>query len=301
MTKELTPKWSGKSKGFPLGYRFFIFVIRYLGVKTAYFFLAFVVPWYVLTSWKSNKALDVYFARLRAAVPGIKGLSYFASYMAMGRNIIDKVAVQAGLESRYKWEKVNGQGVAEMIAAQKGGLLLSSHVGNWEFASHFLKDHKGKVSIVLLTAEDERIKAVMENELAPASFNMIPLSKDMSHVFKMNNALLDGHVLCMHGDRNLPGSRVNKAEFLGAEAEFPAGPFALAAAHEVPVCISFVIRTGPMKYTFFATDQIPPGTTRDELFKRFVQEFEAIVKKYPLQWFNYYDFWQHAETASDRN
>ena len=127
MNKEPT-RWSGKSKGFPLGYRFFIFVIRTFGVPTAYFFLAFVVPWYVLTSRTSNKALDVYFARLRKAVPGIKGLSYFGSYMAMGRNIIDKVAVQAGLEERFKWAKINGQGVAEMIAAHKGGLLLSSHV-----------------------------------------------------------------------------------------------------------------------------------------------------------------------------
>ncbi|HQV52125.1 MAG: lipid A biosynthesis acyltransferase [Flavobacteriales bacterium] len=297
---EKTPKWSGKSKGFPLGYRIFIFVIRNLGVRAAYLVLGFVVPWYVLTSWKSNKALGVYFARLRAIVPGIKGLNYFRSYMAMGRNIIDKVAVQAGLEARYTWEKVNGQGVADLIGAHKGGLLLSAHVGNWEFASHFLKGHPGKVNIVLLTAEDERIKAVMENELSPASFNMIPLSKDMSHVFKMNNALMDGEVLCMHGDRNLPGSRVYTADFLGAPAEFPAGPFALAAAHKVPVCIPFVIRTGPMKYSFFGSDQIPPGTSRDEIFKRYVQEFEAIVKKYPLQWFNYYDFWQHADPTSDR-
>mgnify|MGYP001166013840 CR=1 FL=1 len=299
MNKEPT-RWSGKSKGFPLGYRFFIFVIRTFGVPTAYFFLAFVVPWYVLTSRTSNKALDVYFARLRKAVPGIKGLSYFGSYMAMGRNIIDKVAVQAGLEERFKWAKINGQGVAEMIAAHKGGLLLSSHVGNWEFASHFLKGHPGKVSIVLLTAEDERIKQVMESELSPASFDMIPLSKDMSHVFRMNNALMDGHVLCMHGDRNLPGSRVRVAKFLGEDADFPAGPFALAQAHKVPVCISFVIRTGPMSYSFFATDPIPAGSSGDEVFAVFVQEFEAIVKKYPLQWFNYYDFWQHDTTTGKR-
>jgi len=297
---EKTARWSGKSKGFPLGYRFFIFVIRNLGVRTAYVVLGSVVPWYVLTSWKSNRALNVYFARLRATIPGIKGLNYFSSYMAMGRNIIDKVAVQAGLEARYSWEKVNGEGVADMIGAHKGGLLLSAHVGNWEFASHFLKGHPGKVSIVLLTAEDERIKAVLENELEPASFNMIPLSKDMSHVFKMNNALLDGQTLCMHGDRNLPGSRVNKAEFLGAVAEFPAGPFALAAAHKVPVCIAFVIRTGPMKYSFFGSDQIPGGTSRDAIFKLFLEKFEGIVKKYPLEWFNYYDFWQHGNSSGDR-
>lgn len=299
MSKSGT-RWSGKSKGSPLGYRFFIFVIRTFGIPTAYFFLAFVVPWYVLTSWKSNKALKVYFARLRKTVPGIKGLSYFGSYMALGRNIIDKVAVQAGLEKRFTWEKVNGEGVAEMIGAHKGGVLLSSHVGNWEFASHFLKGHPGKVSIVLLNAEDERIKQVMDDELAPVNFEMIPLSKDMSHVFRMNNALMDGHVLCMHGDRNLPGSRVRVAKFLGDDAEFPAGPFALAQAHKVPVCISFVIRTGPMSYSFFGTDPIPGGTSGDVVFAAFVREFEAIVKKYPLQWFNYFDFWQHGTSTGKR-
>ncbi len=293
-------RWSGKSKGTPLGYRFFIFVIRTFGIQAAYFVLFFVVPWYVLTSWSSNKALWAYFKRLKVRFPGIKGLGLTASYLAIGRNIIDKVAVQAGMENSFTWVKIRGEHVVKMVGEGKGGLLLSGHVGNWEFASHFLKGHNGKISVVLLSAEDEAIKQVLDSSLAPVNFNMIPLKQDISHVFAMNNALMDGHVLCMHGDRNLPGARVKKHVFLGEEAEFPAGPFALAAAHKVPVCISFVVRTGNRHYTFISTEKIPGGTSSDAIFERYVEELERVVNQYPLQWFNYYDFWKDGTTSERR-
>lgn len=284
--------WTGQSKGTPLGYRIFILVMRIFGVRAAYGLLHVVVPWYVITSSTSNAALRGYFARLRAIQPGIKGLSLAGSYRAFGRAIIDKVALRAGMEKRYTWEKSGRQHLVALLEAGQGGVLISAHLGNWELASHMLHDSPGKISVVLQDGEDDRIREAIEGSTASARFGTIALGNGIEHLFRMTEALREGQVLCMHGDRFRPGARTRKARFLGAEAEFPAGPFALAAAQRVPVVIAFVVNTGPLHYTFICTEQIPAGSGSDVLFNRFVSELERAVLNYPMQWFNYYDFWR---------
>ncbi|HNI04798.1 MAG: lipid A biosynthesis acyltransferase [Bacteroidetes bacterium] len=292
----MAASWTGQSKGTPLGYRIFILVMRTLGVRAAHGMLYLVVPWYVLTGRTSNRALRGYFRRLRATDPRIKGLSLAGSYRAFGRTIIDKVALRAGLEDRYTWAKTGRQHLVAMLEAGQGGVLISAHLGNWELASHMLHDSPGKISVVLQDGEDSHIREAIEGSTSSARFGTIALGNGIEHLFRISDALREGQVLCMHGDRNMPGARTRKALFLGEEAVFPAGPFALAAAQRVPVCIAFVVGTGPMTYTFTCTERIPAGSGADVIFNRYVSELERAVKEHPLQWFNYYDFWQQGRT-----
>lgn len=291
--------WSGKSKGTPLGYRIFNVTIRTLGVRTAYLLLYFVTPWYVLTSRASNAALRKYFSTLRQWDPSIKGLTLFGSYMSFGRVLIDKAAFHAGLADRFTWSHDGHGHITDMIAGGQGGLLISAHLGNWELASRLLNDLEGHITVVLMQADDIRLQRAMD--AAPEKrYDTIALGSDLAHVFRMDEALRAGRVLCMHGDRNLPNARVHRVAFLGRPAAFPLGPFALAAARQVPVCVTFVVRTGPLAYAFRASAPIPPGTPAQAIAERFVSELETMVRKYPLQWFNYYDFWSHADTDRHR-
>ena len=291
--------WTGRSKGTPLGYRIFILVMRLMGVRAAYALLYFVAPWYVLTSRSSNRALRAYFARVRSVNHEVRGLGLLASYLSFGRSIIDKIALQAGLSQGFTWTKQGREHIAALMAGGTGGILLSAHLGNWELASHVLKAMPGRMSVVLRDGEHTAIRQVLERAKT-SSFNAIPLSNDLSHIIRMDQALREGQVLCMHADRRMPGARVRRASFLGAEADFPAGPFALAAARQVPVCIAFVVRTGPQHYHFTCTAPIPAGTTADVIFTHYLTELEGAVLAHPVQWFNYHDFWDRANTTGHR-
>ena len=46
--------WQGKSKGTPLGYRIFVWILKNAGLSPAYFLLRFVVFYYFLFSWKAS-------------------------------------------------------------------------------------------------------------------------------------------------------------------------------------------------------------------------------------------------------
>ena len=49
--------WQGKSKGTPLGYRIFVWVLKTFGVLPAYFLLRFVVLYYFFFSFKASRQI----------------------------------------------------------------------------------------------------------------------------------------------------------------------------------------------------------------------------------------------------
>ena len=82
-------EWEGKSKGTPLGYKIFIFIIKKFGIGAAYLLLYPVVAYYYLFSKTSNKALAELKQKLKD-FSSPKLPSKFKSYYNMGQAIIDK-------------------------------------------------------------------------------------------------------------------------------------------------------------------------------------------------------------------
>ena len=60
MHKPVKRKWSGKSRGGKLGYLFFIYTIKLLGIKIAYCFLALVVIHFIPFAPKATNAIWLY-------------------------------------------------------------------------------------------------------------------------------------------------------------------------------------------------------------------------------------------------
>ena len=82
---------------------------------------------------------------------------------------------------------------------------------------------------------------------------------------------------------------------------FPAGPFVMAAKFGVPLCIVFAIKKDKHTYDFSVEKLIQVERVRGEeqldkickeLLEQYIFEVENIARKYPHQWFNYYDFWK---------
>jgi predicted LPLAT superfamily acyltransferase len=87
------------------------------------------------------------------------------------------------------------------------------------------------------------------------------------------------------------------------------GPVNIAARFGVPVSYVFAIKESKRHYHFYATPLrwVPFSQNlkkRDEFLREalgaFVEAFERIVKKYPLHWFNYYDFWKLPVKTNDQ-
>lgn len=293
------PEWQGKSKGSALGYRIFVFVCRKLGARPAYALLRFVSFYYFLFSWSSSRHVYRYFRhRLGFSVlPSI--FRIYTNYYKLGQTLIDKMMVMAGIGESFTYHFDGEENLHQMVAGGRGGILLSAHVGNWEAAGHLLRRLGTRINIVMYDGEHQAIKQYMEQITAGRSFNVIVIRENMSHVYEMGDALAKNELICMHADRFLPGNKTLVRRFLGADADFPEGPFALAAAFRVPVSFVFAFKENARHYHFFGSrpyerqGEETKGAFRDRLADAFVAEVEQKVLLYPVQWFNYYNFWRN--------
>lgn len=289
-------KWDGKSKGTPLGYRIFINLLRRGGLGPAYLLLRFVAFYYFLFSWKSSRNMLYYF-RQRLGYSRLKSLvSLYKNYFVFGQTILDKVASMANLGSRFTFDYEGENYLHQMVEGGKGGLLLSAHIGNWEIAGFYLKRINTRVNLVMLDAESQQIKQYLDSVTGGKNFNVIPIVDDFSHVYLINEALKNNELVCIHADRFLEGNRFTEKVFLGEKAKFPEGVFQMAVLFKVPVSFVFAFKETSRHYHFFATaPRLYEGKSREEsreeLINDYIGELEKKIHRYPLHWFNYYNFW----------
>jgi predicted LPLAT superfamily acyltransferase len=292
------PQWQGKSKGTPLGYRIFVFIIRVLGVNIAYLVLRFVSFYYFMFSWHSTGHIYRYF-RERHHYSVLKSIfKIYCNYYVFGQTLLDKVIVMAGIENKFTYDFDGEENLRDIVRGGKGGILLSGHVGNWEAAGHLLKRLNTHINVVMFDGEHQQIKEYLEHVTGGHKLNIIPIKQDMTHVYAMGEALQKNELICLHADRFMEGNKTKLVKLLGEDAQFPIGPFLLAASFRVPVCIVFAFKETKSHYHFFGSNILTrkDDESKDGFISRltsmFVTDLEQKIKLYPEQWFNYYNFWQ---------
>ena len=291
------PAWEGRSKGGALGYRIFVFVLKTGGVLPAYFLLRIVTLYYLLFSFKSTKHSFNYF-REKLGYSVFKSiLKVYRNYNLLGQSLIDKVVVIAGIPNKFTFNLDGIENLRKIATLNKGGLLLTAHIGNWETASHLLTDINARINIVTFDGENPEIKDYLKSVTGKNAVNFIPIKDDLSHVFKISEAFLDNELVCMPADRFMEGNKTITVKFLGADAKFPLGPFLLAARFKVPVSFVYGMKESTYHYHFYGSEikdysYLERDDAVQQIVRDFVADMESKVKKYPEQWYNYYNFWE---------
>jgi predicted LPLAT superfamily acyltransferase len=289
----MAAQWEGKSRGTVLGYKIFVFSMKKLGLGAAYFILYFVATYFVFFAKDSTKAIYYYFNK-RLGFSKLKSIkSIFKSYYVFGQTIIDKVAISSGLRNKFTYEFDGVELIKEALAGKKGGILISAHVGNFEIAEHFLGERTDDMSISLLTTELEHtaIKDYLDSVTKKSNINFIFIKDDLSHIFEINAALAQNQLVCITGDRYVEGAKYLEEDLLGEKAKFPQGPFLLASRLKVPVLFVYVMKETNKHYHLYARKSQAKYKEESVLLKDYTESVQWMLKKYPLQWFNYFNFW----------
>ncbi|TYC15541.1 lipid A biosynthesis acyltransferase [Bizionia gelidisalsuginis] len=289
----MATKWDGKSRGTVFGFKVFIFFIKNFGINAAYVLMHLPVPYFCLFSRKNVRGLQYYFNK-RLQYSWLKSsLSIYKTYFVFGQTLIDKVAISAGLRENYTYEFDGEHRIEEVLAQKKGGILISAHIGNFELAQFFFRERLAdqSISIVITDQDHQEIKDYLDQFLKKNEIKFIIVKEDMSHVFEINAALAQNRIICISGDRYLQNNKYMEEELLGKTAKFPMGPFHLASRLKVPVLFVYVLREPKKHYHLYASHVDVKAQDAKDLLKKYTTNLEKVIKKYPLQWFNFYDFW----------
>lgn len=296
--------WQGKSKGTPLGYRIFVWVLKTFGVLPAYFLLRIVVLYYFFFSYKASRQIYLLYRRRLGYNWFLSLGKLYKNYFLLGQSLIDKVVLMAGIKNNFTFDFDGEENLRKMAALQKGGILLSAHIGNWDIAGHLFTRLQSRINIVLYDGEHEQIKAYLEGVTGKRSVNIIVIKNDLTHIYKISEALSNNELVCMHADRFLEGNKTMNIDFLGEQARFPIGPFQLASTFKVPVSFVFAVKESKLHYHFFASEiKDYSNTARQQQIPQMLRDYaaamEAKLKQYPEQWFNYHNFWE--QNKDDNN
>ncbi len=287
--------WAGTTFGNGLMHRWLIALLRVLDVRLIYIFAyVFVVPPTMLLG-DSYGHIYRYF-RQRWGYGALKAFwMTFQNHCMFAQAVIDKFAMYGGRKFRID---IVGYAHFERLARRPEGFVqLSSHVGNYEIAGYSLVAEDKRMYALAYLGEKASVMQNRQRMFAHTNIRMISIRQDMSHLFEIDAALNDGQIVSIPADRIWGSPKYVTATFLGHEAHFPQGPFSVAAMRGLDVLTVHVMKTSTRGYTVYVTPlqydkEAPRKQQIAQLSQQYIAELERIVRRYPTQWYNYYNFWE---------
>ncbi len=187
------------------------------------------------------------------------------------------------------------------VSGQKGGILLMSHLGNWEMAATLLKQREKDLQLLLYMGmkEKEGVERVQKEELRRCGITIIAADKENSSPFTAVEGirfLQSGGLVSMAGDIVWRSDqRKVRVTFLGHDAYLPEAPFVFALVSGAPLLVFFVFRTGKSSYHFTLCEPIVIQPTsrqaRPEAIARAAQQYadllEQSLRQHPCEWYHF--------------
>ncbi|WP_219351960.1 glycosyltransferase [Citrobacter sp. Colony219] len=299
------------------GMRLMLLVWRLLGRKAFSLLLYPVVGVYWLTASTARKASQSWIRRVRAQLiarrmPVPSNLTSYQHFLRFGGAMLDKIASWRG-ELHLGRDVVFAPGAEETlnVSDPRGKLLLASHLGDVE-ACRALAQLQGSKTINALVFSDnaQRFKKIMEEMAPQAALNLLPVNDIGPDTAILLKEKLDrGEWIAIVGDRIAVTTqrggewRVCWSRFMGQVAPFPQGPFILASILRCPVDLIFALRQQEKLRIHcepFADPLLLPRATRQQALQnsvdRYAERLEHYALQSPLDWFNFFDFWQLPDT-----
>jgi predicted LPLAT superfamily acyltransferase len=195
----------------------------------------------------------------------------------------------------------------DAVNRKVGGIILMSHVGNWELAAHMLKVHgrnNPHMNLLLYLGQKhkDQIERTQKESLVQSGVKIIVADENggsPADIIEGLNFLKAGGLVSLTGDRIWrKDQRSIPVRFLGHEAFLPETPFIFALLSGAPLFIFFGYRMGKHAYHL---QILPPEYVhtkdrkgRNEAIRRAAQFYadrlEEMVRKCPLEWFHFEPF-----------
>lgn len=287
-------EWSGKTDGLPWMQRSLIFMFRIFPLWLVYGIMALVVPFYMLFGKGYKASYRLY--RDRFGYGALKSFVYaYTNHFRFGQVILDRFGVYGG--KRYDFIKEDQDIMDDLEKREEGFIVLSCHVGNYEIAGYSLRPKAKRFNALVYGGETATVMENRQRLLAQNNMRLILVKEDLSHMFELNAAIENGEIVSIPADRILGSQKYVECDFLGAKAHFPMGAFALAVSKNLPVLAVFVMKEGLRKYHAYVSivecnRQLGRQEQIVQMAQDYVGKIEGTLRRYPTQWFNFYDFWR---------
>ena len=298
-TETKNSNWKTQSeRGNMFVLRLITWIALHLGRRVTRCILVPVVAYFFISSPRARRASARFLSRIPNQPHGVKAV--FQHLYVFATVTLDRVYFLNGRLDLFNIEIKDENNVALGTAASGAGLfLMGAHFGSFESVRSIARDYPSLKMVLLMYEENARnIKQLLHAINPNVQQEIISLGQPRA-MLQVKEQINDGALIGVLADRSLDAIGNTRVNFLGFEANFPTGPFRLAAILQHPVYFMTGVFEGGNRYSVYlepiADFSIPiknKDTAVDQAVLRYVELLEKHCKNAPYNWFNYFDFWQ---------
>ena len=217
--------------------------------------------------------------------------------------ILDRIYLINRRFDLFDIEIIGKEAIQKQLAEDTGLFLMGAHIGSFEVLRAIGRQVPGlRVAMTMHENNAQKVNAVLNAINPEAGMDIIGLGH-IDSMLKVHETLENGTMVGMLGDRTLGEDKMTRLDFLGSPADFPNGPFRMAALLKRPVMFMLGVYLGKNRYRIYFEPladfrNIPTGK-RAEVIQEAIERYAALLNQHcraePYNWFNFFDFWASAE------
>lgn len=307
------PHWAGqRERGSFILMKFTAWLARLLGRRLISPLLYLIVLYFYLFGAEARRSIYQYQRNLatwsgrRELQPS--RLSVLRHFMSFTDTLLDKLDVwngKLGLEQVTLIDPSNA--CTQLRQEGRGQMLVAAHLGNLEVCRALAElGEQVTMNVLVHTKHAEQFNRLL-GEAGATHLRLIQVSElDAAIMLQLSERLERGEWLAIAGDRvPLTGSRTVDVNFLGKPAAFPQGPWLLAGLLQCPVNLIHCLKIDSRYQVIiepFAERLHWKRSERDAVIRHWTQRYaDQLAQRCldaPLQWFNFYPFWNEDDDTS---
>ena len=267
--------------------------------------LHWITIYFLLFAPESRSASRDYLARVRGRRARLADL--YRHIFTFAATIHDRVYL---LNNRFGMFDIKVSGddlVRELLADGRGLFLIGAHMGSFEVMRALGRQHAGlNVAMAMYEGNARKVNEMLAAINPSAQQDVIGLGH-VDSMLKISACLDQGTAVGMLADRRFGGDVMRTMPFLGGKADFPLGPFRMAAVLRRPVIFMTGLYMGGKRYEIHFEaladfSQLQAGERQQAIsaaMERYVGILERHCRQTPYNWFNFFRFWHKPSVDAD--
>jgi len=223
------------------------------------------------------------------------------TYQAFGKYIVDFYRFSRAFcdELEHKVGVEHADCLERALAAGRGVILATAHLGSWEIGGLYLATHGHRVTAVYRPTGVPHLDRLWRDQRLQRGIRILPLGEAAAG---LRQALANRELVALLTDRDFTGHG-RTVYFFDAPVKMPIGPAVLSARHKAPIVPAFMLRQVDDRFLLQFHEPIWPGEHASvaELHARLVRVIEQVIGNHPTQWFVFRDFWSTVEPAAEKS
>jgi len=271
------------------------FWVRRLPIKLAYRIASCVSVFQYYLSAKDRRAVK---NNLEVIFPGRKDISYIARdvFRNFGKYLVDFFRMPGLVDEEYIRQNIkidNLEYLQDVLKRNKGAILLTAHLGNWELGGFVLSRLGYPIIAVALPHKERTINDLFNEQRQSEGMIVVPNNVGIRECIK---GLGENKLVALLGDRDF-NANGEVLDFFKRKTVIPRGPAAFSVKTGAAIIPGFLVRLEDDTFHLRLEEPIIPSQEGDKdkeirhLMRQCISTIEENIRAYPSQWFMFQKFW----------